>query len=115
MDRASDSSMLECIDACSECHSVCTEMVTHCLQRGGKHADTTHIRLLLDCADICRISMDFMLRRSDVHHLTCGVCAEVCRRCAASCEQMADDDQMRWCAEVCRLCAQSCDTMSKGR
>ncbi len=53
-----------------------------------------------------------MLRRSDLHVLTCGVCAEVCARCAEQCERMGSDEVMRRCAEVCHRCAESCRKMA---
>lgn len=104
--------MKRCIENCDECHRVCVETVQHCLQKGGHHAEASHIRLLLDCAQICQTSEDFMLRGSDLHPLTCGACAEVCARCAEDCERMADDEMMRRCAEVCRRCAESCRQMA---
>lgn len=105
--------MQTCIDDCLDCHSICLETVSHCLQMGGEHADPRHIGLLLDCAEICQTSANFMLRNSDFHSETCGVCADVCLACAASCEQFRDDKQMMACAEVCRRCAGSCREMSR--
>ena len=107
-----DARMEECINQCLACQRICLETVQHCLTRGGKHADAEHIRLLLDCADICRTSADFMLRGSPLHVRTCAVCAEVCESCAESCESIGDDDTMRRCAEACRACAESCRTMA---
>lgn len=104
--------MQQCIDECLNCHRVCLETVQYCLGKGGKHAEARHIRTLLDCAEICQTSANFMLRGSDLHGRTCAVCAEVCRRCAESCEQMGDDEQMRACAEACRRCAESCERMA---
>ena len=103
----------ECIERCSDCHDVCVETLAHCLERGGEHAAPEHIRTLLDCAQACDTSRDFMLRGSDLHHDTCRVCAEACERCAASCEQLADDEQLTRCAEECRRCAESCRAMSE--
>lgn len=105
--------MQECIDNCTRCHAICGETVTHCLEKGGRHAEVSHVRLLLDCAQICATSADFMLRGSDLHARTCEVCAEVCARCAEDCERMADDDMMRRCAEECRRCAESCRRMAR--
>lgn len=105
--------MHECIERCSDCHDVCLETETYCLQQGGKHADPDHIRTLLDCAQACDTSRDFMLRGSALHNATCGVCAEACERCATSCEQMGDDEQMRRCAEECRRCAETCRAMAE--
>jgi hypothetical protein len=76
---------------------------------GGAHGGAAHVRLLLDCAEICHTSADFMLRGSDLHPLTCGVCAQVCERCADECERLgATDPAMKRCAEACRRCAESC-------
>jgi hypothetical protein len=107
-----DERMRTCIEECQNCHSVCTETVTHCLQMGGDHAEPNHIRLLLDCAEICQTSANFMLRMSDLHGETCGVCAIVCERCAEDCERFGDDEMMKQCAEACRSCAQSCREMA---
>jgi len=104
--------MQQCIQECLTCHSTCLQAVSHCLQMGGKHADPRHITLLLDCAEICQTSANFMLRGSALHGRTCGVCAEVCERCAQSCEQMGDDATMRACADECRRCAESCRHMA---
>ena len=104
-------SMEDCIRNCSECHDVCLQTVTHCLQRGGEHAAGEHVRLLLDCAQICRTSADLMLRGSDFHSATCAVCADVCTRCAAACEEMGEAFKLSECAAACRRCAESCRAM----
>jgi hypothetical protein len=104
--------MEECIRNCMECHRICLETVMHCLQMGGKHADPAHIRVLLDCAEICQTSANFMIRDSEFHARTCGVCAEICERCADSCEQIGADEKMRQCIEICRRCAESCRQMA---
>ena len=104
--------MMDCIEACNESRRVCLETVQYCLEKGGKHADPVHIRLLLDCAEICQTSENFMLRGSERHGVTCLACAEVCEACATSCEAMGNDEQMKKCAEACRRCADSCRQMS---
>lgn len=106
-------SMQECIQNCLNCHSICIATVTHCLNLGGTHASPQHIRLLLDCAEICQTSANFMLRGSDFHMLTCAACAEICRQCADSCAQMGDDATMLACADACRRCADSCQQMAQ--
>lgn len=79
---------------------------------GEDHAESTHIRLLLDCAEICQTSANFMLCMSDFHGQVCGICADVCEHCAEDCERFADDKMMQKCAEICRSCAQSCREMA---
>src|SRR3546814_1491373 len=70
-----------CIELCQKCHDTCLEtLVGHCLPMGGKHVEQAHVRLMLDCIDICRTSADFMRRSSPMHTLTCAACAEICER-----------------------------------
>jgi hypothetical protein len=100
----------QCIENCTTCHEVCLSMAaTHCLKLGGKHAEQAHFRLMMDCAEICATSANFMLRGSPLHQLTCGVCAEVCAQCADSCAQVGDMDE---CVDACRACAESCGKMA---
>ena len=104
--------MQECIDNCSNCHAACLETVIYCLQKGGHHAEKSHVRLLLDCAEICQTSANFMLRNSPLHAITCAACAETCERCAVECEKFKGDMQMEACARMCRTCAASCREMA---
>jgi len=105
--------MQQYIENCTQYHATCIATIQHCLGMGGRHASRDHIRLMADCAQICRTSADFMIRGSDLHPLTCGVCAEVCQRCADDCEQMSGADAtMKRCAEICRRCAESCRQMA---
>lgn len=104
--------MEQCIANCQECQEVCLRTVSHCLEKGGHHAEASHVRLLLDCAEICRTSANFMIRGSDLHASVCRTCAEVCELCAEDCQRLGDDEMMRRCAEVCRRCAASCQQMA---
>lgn len=105
--------MQECITNCLDCHAICVQTATHCLDMGGEHAGRKHQVTMLDCAQICATSADFMLRDSPMYATTCNACAEACRRCAEECERMARGDQMmQQCAEVCRRCAKSCEQMA---
>lgn len=105
--------MQECITNCVDCHSICLATVPHCLQMGGQHAAARHIGLLLDCAEICQTSANFMLRMSEFHTRICASCAEICDHCAQDCQQLANSDaMMQQCAETCRRCAESCRRMA---
>lgn len=100
-----------CIDECQACHAICQETVAYCLTVGGAHAAQHHIAVLLDCAEICHISEDSMLRDSAVMSPLCAACAEVCDACAMECERFPNDAQMKACAARCRSCAQVCRRM----
>lgn len=105
-----DGDQRDCIEACTTCHEICLSMAaTHSLRLGGKHVEQGHFRLMMDCAEICATSANFMLRDSPLHRLTCGVCAEVCSRCADDCAAVGE---MHECVEACRACAHSCRAMA---
>lgn len=105
-----DFPMQEAITACLDCHSMCLRTaMTYCLEKGGRHVEQKHLRLMLNCAELCQTSANFMLSDSPLHGRVCAVCAEACDACAKSCEQVGD---MRECVEECRSCAKSCRTMS---
>lgn len=103
--------MRACIDACQVCHDRCLEMIPHCLSMGGEQANAKHIGMMLDCAQICQTSADFMLRQSPLHVQTCGICADICERCANDCARFSDD-AMQACAQACQICAESCNKMA---
>lgn len=102
----------QCVNDCTACSNSCIETINHCLNMGGKHADPSHIALLFNCAEICRTSADFMLSGSEFSHQICSLCAQVDERCASSCEQFGDDEQMKACASLCRTSAKSCMKMA---
>lgn len=106
-------SMKSCIADCVDCSQSCTELVPHCLGKGGRHAEPDHLVAVLDCADVCRTAAQVMMRGSDLHRATCAVCADACDRCAESCERVdPSDDEMSHCADICRQCAFACRRMA---
>jgi hypothetical protein len=108
--------MDRCIAACLDCHRNCLATIQHCLGLGGHHAEAGHIRLMMDCAQICATSADFMIRGSEHHPHLCAECAEICRQCAEECEgHPGADEAMRACAASCRACAEECGRMGRPR
>lgn len=100
----------DCIEACTECHGICEHMIyEHCLRLGGEHVKPDHLKLMADCAQICRTAADFMQRGSPRHMHVCGVCAEICEACADDCERIGE---MEDCVAACRRCAKSCREMA---
>ncbi|MBW4619207.1 MAG: four-helix bundle copper-binding protein [Cyanosarcina radialis HA8281-LM2] len=108
--------MQQCIQNCWDCYSLCLNTATtYCLQQGGHHVEAAHLQLMLDCAEICQTSANFMLRSSSFHERICGICAEICDRCDRDCQKFGDDLQMQACADICRRCAESCQQMAMAR
>ncbi len=102
--------MTASIQACLDCYRVCQhEALTHCLEKGGRHVEPQHFRLMIDCAEACRAAAAMMINDSPYHAEACRLCARICRDCAASCRALED---MEECARVCEQCAESCEAMA---
>jgi hypothetical protein len=111
MNEVHSSEIQTCIENCTRCHETCLRMLaTHCLHLAGRHVEPEHMRLMLDCSQICQTAADFMTRGSPRHAAVCDVCAEICAACATDCERIGDMDE---CVEVCRTCADSCRRMAE--
>lgn len=105
--------MQVCIQNCTLAHQISEQTLAYCLTKGGVHNEARHLKTLIDCAQICMVSADFMSRDSKIHSSVCEVCAEACQACAASCDQFADDETLKLCADVCRQCEETCRQMAK--
>lgn len=104
-------SMQSCIDICNTCAQVCLQTaMNQCLEMGGRHVEPQHFRLMMNCAEICQLSANFMLSSSRFHNRTCELCAEICEACAMDCENIGGMDE---CVSVCHECADSCRQMAR--
>lgn len=109
--RSHEQDMQTCIEECSSCANTCLRTLQHCLHHGGAHTEPKHVTVLLDCAQMCRTSSDFMLRGSGLHGMTCALCAEICDQCSISCGAIDGDRRMYECAQQCRVCSAACRRM----
>jgi hypothetical protein len=100
--------MQQCIESCLSCYSACLQTEAHCLRQGGDYAQEDRLRTLRDCASICRVSADFMLRNSPRHNLVCNLSEQICVQCADECRSFKNDEQMQKCGQACNDCAESC-------
>jgi hypothetical protein len=104
--------MEQCIRDCMACYQECLSTISHCLSQGGKHAEPKHITMMMECAEICKTSADFMLMKGQFAYELCQLCAKVCDACAESCSKVdPNDSMMQKCADLCRRCADSCRNM----
>src|SRR5687768_12726278 len=82
----------KCKELCWSCRTHCREtLVHHCLEKSGEHVEKDHVKLMLDCIQMCQTAADFMDRHSVLHAYTCDTCATVCEACAESCERIASE------------------------
>lgn len=107
---AAATSMQDCIDACTHCHQTCLQMaLTHCLEKGGRHVEPEHFRLMMTCADLCATSARLQLSGSPFSARLCALCAGACHACANSCREL---DGMEACVRACEECERTCREMS---
>lgn len=98
----------ECIEKCWSCRNTCQKtLFNHCLYEGGVHVAPEHVKLMVDCIQICQMAADFMVRNSPNHKELCRVCADICQKCGESCAKIVDEN-MEKCSEVCFECARIC-------
>ncbi len=105
--------IVHCIEACLDCSQVCTTCADACLSEQSVDELVQCIRLNLDCAVLCQATATIASRRTgnneDILRRMFELCAEVCRACAAECEQHAHTHRhCRICAETCRDCERAC-------
>lgn len=95
-----------CIEACVECWTACEMCSDACLHEPNVEQMVRCIRLDRDCAAICRLAAEAMIRGSEMAAPFCALCAEICEACAEECAKHAQHhDHCRVCAEACRpLC-----------
>lgn len=99
------------LEVLAQCHTNCRAMaLVHCLETGGEHARPQHLRLMIDCAEICAVTADLIAHKSQFHTQACALCVEVCETCAEDCDKLG---QMEECAAACSDCAKLCREMAR--
>lgn len=82
----------------------------------GRGRPVLHVRArcITDCAKICRLSSDLLLRSSQFADNLCALWATVCDACPDSCDLLdPKDEYMKECSTACMRCAESCRAMGK--
>jgi hypothetical protein len=97
--------MQNCINDCLNCHKVCMDQAMITLATGKPE----HVKVLLDCTEICLATAHAMMRSSSLHGYFCNACQAVCTHCANMCDTIGDQD----CANACRSCATACQQLIK--
>lgn len=100
--------MQDCLENCENCYRLCVQTLVYATHQTEKPIHEALLRLLMDCADICRATANYLMRGSDLHGSLCRVCASICERCAEFCGESREDAQLRLCEQVCLRCSESC-------
>jgi hypothetical protein len=102
-----------CANTCGDCAKACNSAFHHCLSQAAT-AKGNHARMaqtVADCAAFCALSVEMLSRKSTFALLSCGACADACKRCAQECESFDADLEMRACQQECQRCEESCRKM----
>lgn len=101
--------MRACIQATSDCYSVCTETLNYSLNGGGYLGDEEHLRALIDSGETLQATQNALLRSSALSTMLAAVCVEACERVAENCRRVdGSDEQLAACIEACDHTADCC-------
>ena len=105
-----------CIAECLDCSASCTACADACLSEDDLPELVRCIRLDLDCADLCDATGRIVTRQTEpdlrLLRATVEACSVACLACAEECERhAAHHEHCRLCAEVCRRCKAACDDL----
>lgn len=60
--------MKACMEASHQRHVTCMHMaMNHRREMDGRRAEPQHMKIMMDCAQICAVAIDFMARTSEHH------------------------------------------------
>lgn len=96
-----------CISACYACAAACDVCVEDCRHEANIYAMEDCLALAIDCAEVCRLAVDYLERGRPTAAAICKACVDVCERCQAECDKY-QMDYCRACASACRDCAEEC-------
>lgn len=96
------------LDILARCAAECGHCANACLDESDVKMLTRCIRLDIDCADICRLTANFISRGSEHRRRMLDACAVICQSCSEECEKHAHMEHCARCAEACRECANAC-------
>ena len=107
--------LVEGIERCSTCEAACLSCADACLSEEGVQQLVDCVRLNLDCADLCGVTVRLLSRHSREPRVLQDAllaCIVACIACAEECQRHADHhEHCALCAEECRRCAQSCEVL----
>jgi hypothetical protein len=102
------------LDALSDCAQACTACADACLSEDNVADLTKCIRLDLDCADVCEVTLRVLSRQTaydaNVTRALVQACMQSCKSCGDECQQHGEHGMQHCqvCAEACRRCEQVC-------
>jgi hypothetical protein len=92
--------------AVGSCHAA----FAYCATEVAEVRDLGDLLCLADCAQICTIAAEFIMRGSTYCDLIRDVCFQMCTDAAQTCEAYPNDEVLSACADVLR---DACDALAQ--
>lgn len=86
---------------CMEAHISCVELEARAKQMDDLRVDDSLLRVIRECADMCRLTAEAALHDSDSRPALAKACVEVARRCAEDCARIMGNVEMQKNADAC--------------
>lgn len=99
----------ELIESLEKCVTACNHCAASCLDEENVKAMADCIKLDLDCADVCQMTLKLLVRDNTSAITIVQFCSDICAECASECEKH-EHDHCQQCAEACRNCEEKCKT-----
>ena len=101
-----------CIEACLRCAAICNHCASSCTQENDVKMMAKCIQLDMECAALCYAAAQLMSLGSDKTKEICKLCAAMCEECGNECSQHHHMLHCLECADACLKCAEECRKMA---
>lgn len=98
----------ELVESLENCVAACNNCASSCLNEDNVRSMAECIKLNLDCADACHLTLKLLARDSNHAMAVVELCKDICAECAAECEKH-EQDHCRQCAKACQRCEMNCN------
>jgi hypothetical protein len=96
------------------CTITCENCAASCLDEDNVTPMAHCIELDRDCADVCSLAANLLIRASEYSHEFLAFCEKVCRTCAEECSKH-EHEHCKKCAAECIKCAEACHAYHHGQ
>ncbi len=103
-----DLSLRNCVTACEEAVRACEYVATIACRSTGAEL---LLRSCRDTADLCTLTMRFIMRHAALTPELSEVTAKACEASATECSRF-EGDAFQVCADACRYCAEACNEVA---
>lgn len=98
---------LKLLEKICECQTTCKYCFNACLEEKDVHMMTRCIKLNVECAEVCGLTISSLAYESEFSAEVLKLCIHACEKCAEECGKHQYIHCIE-CAKACRECAEAC-------